>query len=146
MIRLVWLDRFLAFLCIVLILFIVTMGWLISSEKKLSITFAADTVSQNVHEYKRPAVKAYSPAAASSTGARRMYQYIQNSEDDTDGIVNVATSNDASNHGNGYQWAASHNVTRFSDCDVLASDYIDGCRNYVEVNRYVSTAEPSLSL
>lgn len=146
MIRLVWLDRFLAFLCIVLILFIVTMGWLISSEKKLSITFAADTASQNVHEYKRPVVKAYSPAAASSTGARRMYQYIQNSEDGTDGIVNVATSSNSSNHGNGYKWAASHNVTRFSDCDVLSSEYIDGCRNYVEVNRYVSTAEPSLSL
>lgn len=146
MIRLVWLDRFLAFLCIVLILFIVTMGWLISSEKKLSITFAADTASQSVHEYRQPAVKAYTPAPASSTSARRMYQYIQNSEDGTDGMVNVAASSNHSNHGTGYQWAASHNVSQMADCNVLSSEYIDGCRNFVEVNQYVSTAEPSLSL
>lgn len=150
MIRLVWLDRFLAFLCLVLILFIVTMGWLIGSERKLSETFAADTVQQNVRELKQPSVKPYAPAPASSNTARRMYEYRQDNHEESsheassDGIVNVSGSKQ--HDSTGYQWAASHNVRYMSDCDVLAPEYVDGCRSYIEVNHYVSTADPSLSL
>ncbi len=145
MIRLVWLDRFLAFLFLVLVLFIVTMGWLISSEKKLSDTFASATVQTSLREIRQPAVKAYNPAPASSTDARHMYDYIQGSrEESAEGIVNVSSTKQHDN--TGYQWAANHDARDIHDCDVLASEYIAGCRSYVEVNQYVSQAEPSLSL
>lgn len=145
MIRLVWLDRFLAFVFLVLILFIITMGWLINSEKKLSDTFAVDGMQKSIRDTRQPTVKPYNPAQASSTNARHMYEYMQDSQDNSvQGIVTVSSSKQ--NDNTGYQWAASHAVSDIGDCDVLASEYIDGCRNYVEVNRYVSEVEPSLSL
>lgn len=152
MIRLVWLDRFMAFLCLVLVLFIVTMGWLISSEKQLNDSFSADKAQenqtrQNVHTFKQPAVKAYHPAPASSGNARRMYEYVETAADDNaDGILNVSAASGRQAENTGYQWAASHQITQLADCNVLSSAYINGCRSYVEVSQYVNQAKPSFSL
>ena len=151
MIRLIWLDRFLAFLFLILILFVVTMGWIISSEHKLTSDFAHDTLEKSIRVTKSSTVKPYSPApATASSDVRSMFNYVQakqgtrNGETLNEEVLEVASS--SSDDSVGYQWAATHGVTQASECDVLSSEYIDGCHNFVEVNQYVRKTEPSFSL
>lgn len=128
-------NRFLALLVSVAVMFIILLGWIIHHENKLTNT--ANEQVQPAH-IAAPALKQYHPAPASSPIAvQHMYTQLHTKQQQHF-IQQVSNTQQNTSFDNGYQWAETHAVSNVNQCQSLPIDSIDGCKNFVETNQYLS--------
>lgn len=148
MIRLVWLNRFLALLVFLLFFFVMTVGSVIVNETSRSSqqSFVKSDAPQMIEvPHKTKTSSQYIPAPASaSLAVKKVYNHIDNRNKQE--VYVQPNSNQANTFNEGYDWAMSHTVKQLSQCEHLSDASFEGCRSFVEVNHYVRQTQSNLNL
>jgi hypothetical protein len=131
-----WINRFLALLVSVAAMFIILFGWIIHKEHDLTKTAIPQ---QEQPQIAAPTATSYHPAPASTPIAvQHMYTQLHDHQAKSNLIQQVSTSQSISGFSYGYQWAESHAISNEDQCQNLPTESLDGCRNFVETNQYLS--------
>lgn len=141
MLKMEWNNRFLAALITLIIVFVAVVGWIIVRENTVTSSAAYVSHSPINHVFNqapsKPTVYAPSQAPAST---RQMYAHMQRSS----AAQPQTYAHHADQHYNmGYAWASDQKIVSSEQCNMLSSEYVSGCRAYLEVKHYVNQTDVS---
>lgn len=143
-----WDNRFLAMFIVLIIFFVLVVSWIISHENdmtsKASLSNAPSNISptsnQSTYNAKLPTTGQYAPAQSPET-TKQLFIRMQQPVVVTQLASTSTTTSSDQNYNIGYEWANNYQIMSTEQCKELSAEYLSGCYAFIEVKRYVNSAD-----
>lgn len=143
-----WDNRFLGMFIVLIIFFVLVVSWIISHENTMTNKSSLSNASLNsipsgvqpTYIAKQPINSQYAPAQSPET-TKQMFIRMQQPVVLTQLTSTNTTNSSDQNYNIGYEWANTYQIASMDQCKELSVEYISGCHAYIEVKRYVNSAD-----